>query len=110
MSPDMIRHLTAGACFLAGIWLHYAGSVDFGLGLFLWLGLAAGMGYFIAQPWVVVFAPLPWILGIGAGVLSGRYDDFGEGWFVSFILSTIAGIIGMILGAAIRGNRRDPTA
>jgi hypothetical protein len=100
VNRDVFRSAIAAGCVVGGIWIHYSGNIDFAPGTILWLLLAAGAGYMRPLGWMVVVAPIPWIVGVGGGVLTGRYDDFGEVWYVAFLFSTIAGLIGVIIGAA----------
>jgi hypothetical protein len=106
--PMVLRAAIAIGCVLGGIWLHYAATVDFGLGLVLWLGLATGAGFMLPYWWIVAIAPIPWLAGVAGGVLLGQHDDLGGAWALSLIFSTLAGVIGVVLGAAVRGGRRDP--
>jgi hypothetical protein len=102
MTQDAFRSLIALGCVIGGIWIHYSGSIDFAPGMLIWLLLAAGAGYMRPFGWMIAIAPVPWIVGVGGGVLTGQYDDLGDVWYLAFFVSTVAGIIGVIIGAAAR--------
>jgi hypothetical protein len=101
------RYAVALGCLAGGVWLHFAATISFGIGLFLWMGLAAGIGFMLPRLWVVALAPAPWLVGVLGGVMIGQHESLGDVWFVSLVMSVVAGVIGMVLGAAIRGGRRD---
>jgi hypothetical protein len=108
LHQNAFRNSIAVGCLAGAIWLHYAGTIDFLPGMVIWLLLAAGAGYMVLRGWFIAVAPLPWIAGIGGGVLTGRYESLGEAWFMSLLISTIAGVIGIIIGAAARQGRGRP--
>jgi hypothetical protein len=105
LNQAAFRRSIAFGCVAGGIWLHYGGNIDFAAGMILWLLLAAGAGYMRPFGWTVAIAPIPWLLGVGGGVLTGRYDGFGDVWFVAFLVSTLAGVIGVIMGAGAARSR-----
>ncbi|HEU5423451.1 MAG TPA: hypothetical protein VFU72_07935, partial [Nitrolancea sp.] len=52
--------------------LHYAGN-PFTLSVALWFLLAVAIGVILPRWWIVCLTPLPWLLGIGLGLVTGRY-------------------------------------
>ncbi len=74
------------------------------MGVVIWLLLAMGAGFMRPTGWLLMAAPVPWIAGVGIGVLTGRHDSFGELWLLPFLLSTLAGLIGITFGVAARKN------
>lgn len=106
MRNDPLRTLIAAGCLLGGIGLHLNAGIDFVFGAVLWLILAATIGYMLPYGWMVLVAPIPWLVGVAGGVLVGLHPaGFGEAWALPLFLSTIAGAIGVIFGAAARRNQ-----
>lgn len=104
---DQIRLMIAAGCLLGGIGIHFSGSVDFIIGVVIWLALAATIGYMIPYGWMVLVAPIPWLLGVGGGVLVGQHEELGQIWALPLALSTLAGVFGVIFGAAARRNQNQ---
>lgn len=103
---DPVRTLIAAGCLLAGIGLHLNAGFDFVFGAVLWLILAATIGFMVPSGWMILVAPVPWLVGVAGGVLVGLHSaGFGEAWALPLVLSTIAGAIGVIFGAAARRNQ-----
>lgn len=108
MRNETIRTAIAAGCIAGGTVIHFAGTVVFTLGVFLWLLLAMGAGYMRPSGWMLLAAPVPWIVGVGGGMLVGQHDSLGEVWLLPFLLSLAAGVIGIIFGVAARkGNTRS---
>ena len=105
MTSDAYRNAIALGCVLGGIWIHYSGTLIFTLGVLLWLLLAMGAGFMRPSARMLLVAPVPWIAGVGGGMLTGRHDSLGELWLLPLILSTLAGVIGIIFGVAARRGR-----
>jgi hypothetical protein len=99
------RIVVAIGCILGGIYIHLTGAIPLAPGLFVWLLLAAGAGYMIASGWLLLVAPVPWIIGVAGGTLIGQHDAFSEFWFIPLLLSTAAGAIGATAGIAARKNK-----
>jgi hypothetical protein len=102
---EQFRTAIAAGCILGGVAIHYSGSIVFTLGVLIWLLLAMGAGYMRPTAWLLLAAPLPWLIGVGAGVLTGRHDALGDVWLLPFLLSTVAGLIGIVFGVAARRGR-----
>ncbi|HEU4793568.1 MAG TPA: hypothetical protein VFS96_07910, partial [Nitrolancea sp.] len=49
----------------------------------------------------LLLAIVPWLLGVGGGLVTGRYVYLGEFWQFIFLLSVGTGLIGISLGLAI---------
>jgi hypothetical protein len=108
LTGETYRTAIAAGCILAAIFIHYSGTVVFTLGVVIWLLLAMAVGFMRPTGWMLLAAPVPWIVGVGGGMLTGQHDSLGEVWLLPFLLSTIAGVIGVIFGvAARRGNTRS---
>lgn len=108
MNNETFRTTIAVGCILGAIVIHFTGTIVLTLGAFIWLLLAAGAGYMRPTGWLLLVAPLPWLIGVVGGTLVGQHDSIGQYWFVPFLLSTIAGLIGVIFGVAARkGNTRS---
>lgn len=107
MSNEIFRTAIAAGCVVGATVIHFTGTVIFTLGVILWLLLAMGAGYMRPTGWMLLVAPVPWIVGVGGGMLVGQHDSLGEVWLLPFVLSTAAGVIGIIFGvAAWKGNTR----
>jgi hypothetical protein len=107
LNNETFRTAIAAGCVMGAIVIHFTGSVVFTVGVILWLLLAMGAGYMRPSGWMLLLAPVPWILGVGGGMLAGQHDSLGEVWLLPFLLSTAAGVIGIIFGVAARkGNTR----
>jgi hypothetical protein len=105
---ETFRTAIAAGCILGGVFIHYSGTIMLTLGVFIWLLLAAGAGFMRPTGWMLLAAPIPWLVGVAGGALVGQHDSIGEFWFVPFLLSTIAGAIGVTFGVAARkGNTRS---
>jgi hypothetical protein len=108
VTNETYRTAIAAGCILGGIYIHYSGTVVFTFGVFLWLLLAAGAGYMRPTGWLLLVAPVPWIVGVGAGMLTGQHEPLGGAWLLPFLLSTVAGAIGVTFGVtASKGNTRS---
>ena len=102
MSQESVRNVVAAGCLIGGIVIHYSGGLNFGVGLMLWFILAATMGYMRPFPWIIVAAPLPWLIGVVGGVATGTHETLGDAWYIPLALSTIVGILGIIFGVSAR--------
>jgi hypothetical protein len=100
-----LRFAIAIGCILGGIYIHLTGTIPLAPGVFVWLLLAAGAGYMIPTGWLLLIAPVPWIIGVAGGTLLGQHDAFSEFWFIPLLLSTAAGAIGVVFGVAARKNK-----
>ena len=105
VSGEGFRTAITIGCILGAIYIHYSGTLPFAMGAVIWLVLAMGAGFMRPTGWLLLTAPIPWLAGVGGGVLIGRYDSLGEGWLLPFAVSTLAGVIGIIFGAAARRGR-----
>jgi hypothetical protein len=105
---ETFRTAIAAGCILGAVVIHYSGTIMFTLGVVIWLLLAMGAGYMRPSGWLLLTAPAPWILGVGGGMLTGQHETLGEFWLLPFLLSTLAGAIGVIFRVSARrgGQRR----
>lgn len=69
----VLRLAVALGCLFASAWPHYAGRSSFARAFWLLLALAGAGGLMVARWWVLLFAPIPWLVGVGHGVYAGRY-------------------------------------
>jgi hypothetical protein len=99
-----VRTAIAASCIIGATAMHFFGNIVFTLGVVIWLLLAMGAGFMRPTGWLLLAAPVPWLMGVGLGVLTGRQDSFGEVWLLPFFLSTAAGLIGVTFGVAARKN------
>ncbi len=107
VNQETFRTAIAVGCVLGATIIHFTGTIVFTVGVILWLFLAMGAGFMRPSGWMLLVAPLPWIVGVGGGMLIGQHDSLGEVWLLPFLLSTAAGAIGIIFGVAARkGNTR----
>lgn len=94
-----MRWIIVALFILGAAALHYIGGlVSFGIGL--WFLLAVGIGFVLGRWWALLLAIVPWLLGVGGGLITGRYAYLGESWQFIFLLSTGTGLIGISLGLA----------
>lgn len=104
-----MRWIVVSLFVLGAAALHYIGDpVSFGTGL--WFLLAVGIGFALGRWWALLLAPIPWLLGVGGGLITGRYAYLGEFWQFIFLLSVGTGLIGISLGLAIHGITARRTA
>ena len=105
MESQTYRTVIAIGCIAAATVIHFLGTIAFVVGVVIWLLLAMGAGFMRPSGWLLLAAPVPWLVGVGIGVLTGRHESFGEYWLLPFLLSTIAGAIGITFGVAARKNK-----
>lgn len=107
MTSEAFRTAVAAGCILGATLIHYSGELAFVIGVVVWLLLAMGAGFMKPTGWLLLAAPVPWLVGVGGGMLTGQHDSLGEVWLLPALLSTAAGLIGVIFGVAARkGNSR----
>jgi hypothetical protein len=92
--------MLAGALTLAAAGLMYIG-IPFGLGLVVWFFLALAMGLAVGRWWALVLAAIPWPLGAGGGLLTGRYAYLGDGWEAIVALIIGIGLMGITTGVLL---------
>lgn len=68
----------------------------------LWFLLAVGIGLVLGRWWALLLALILWPLGVGTGLITGRYAYLGEYWQVFFLLSVGISVVGIGVGLAIR--------
>ena len=86
---------------------HYLGpSIMLGMGL--WLLRAIGVGLLLTRWWALVLAAIPWPLGVGAGLITGRYAFLGEFWQIPAAFSMMLGVIGITTGMLLDRVLRRP--
>lgn len=106
---EAMRWMLVAIFILVAAALHYVGGpVPYGIGL--WFLLAVGIGFLLGNWWVLAFAPVPWLLGVGGGLVTGRYAYLGEFWQFIFLLSAGTGLIGISLGLSIHAATARWTA
>lgn len=105
VSSYVFGTVIAIGCIACAALIHFLGTLPFVIGVVIWLFLAMGAGFMWPTGWLLLAAPVPWVAGAGMGVLTGRHESFGELWLVPFLLSTVAGLIGITFGVAARKNR-----
>ncbi len=75
--------------------LHYLGGQVFGVALVVGLGCAA-----------LALAAVPWPVGVGPGLDTGRYAFLGDFWQVVALISVLVGLGGIGFGLFLyRGSR-----
>ena len=78
----------------------YSGiPVRWGLGV--WFLLALGIGLLLARWQALLLAAIPWPLGIGVGLITGRYAFLGEGWQLPAFISLATGLLGIAAGLGL---------
>lgn len=108
VNNETFRTAVTAGCIIGATIIHFTGTIVFTVGVVIWLLLAMGAGYMRPTGWLLLAAPVPWIVGVGLGMLTGRHESLGEVWLLPFLLSTAAGVIGVIFGVAARkGNTRS---
>ncbi len=100
--PAGVPRLAVVLCFLlVAVWSHYMGGPLFGAGLLLCFLLAVGIGLAWPAPWSLPLAALPWPVGVGAGLITGRYLFLGEFWQLVWLISALTGLLGIAVGIAL---------
>lgn len=86
---------------VAAILLHSGLGPGLMASLGLWFLAALAIGA-LARRWeTLALALLPWPLGIGLGLATGRFLFLGDAWQVTAALSACAGLAGIALGVAL---------
>jgi hypothetical protein len=110
--------LVAVAVFvLSATILHYSGGPFFGVSLILWFLLALGIGLMLPRWWSFSLAAIPWPVGVGLGLVTGRYTFLGDFWQVVALTSVLVGLGGITIGRGLRlrtgttaASRRRPVS
>lgn len=66
--------------------------------LVLSFGLAVAIGVVLRTWWAMVFAAIPWPLGLGIGLATGRILFLGEAWQSAAITVSGVGALGVASG------------
>lgn len=82
----------------------YAG-IPFGLGLIVWFVLALAIGYISGRWWALFLAVVPWPLGVGGGLLTGRYAYLGDSWEAIATMIVGMGLVGIAIGLLVHLSR-----
>lgn len=90
-----------GLLVLLAAGAHYVGD-PYGLSLALWFVLAVAIGVILPRWWILGLAVIPWLLGVGVGLATGRYLYLGDGWQAAAIISVVVGMAGMGVGVMAR--------
>jgi hypothetical protein len=100
--PKRQRSLAAALLLvLAATMLHSIGGPLQG-GLVLWFAMALGIGLVLGRWWALLLAAIPWPLGVGVGLGTGRYAFLGEAWQGVAAVSMLTGLAGIALGVRTR--------
>ena len=67
-------------------------------GAAVWFVIAAGIGLSLARLWAPLLAAIPYPLGIGLGLLTGRYAYLGEFWEAIALVTVAVGLLGIAIG------------
>ncbi len=86
---------------------HYIGG-SFWVGVALWFELAFAIGLVLARRWALLLAAVPWPVGVGLGLATGRYLFLGEAWQFAALISVGVGLIGIALGIVVRRVLHHP--
>lgn len=86
--------------------LHYIGGRVFGMALAVWLVCAVGIGFVLRRWWALALAAIPWPVGVGVGLATGRYAFLGEFWQLAALISMLVGLGGIGLGLLLYRGRR----
>lgn len=85
----------------AAVILHY-GWEPFWPAMVLWFGFALVIGLLLGRWWAILLAAVPWPVGVGIGLATGRYLYLAEAWWAVMLLSMAIGAVGIALGIGIR--------
>lgn len=66
--------------------------------LAVWFGVAVGIGLVLSRWWALLLAAIPYPLGVGAGLITGRYLFLGEAWKAIGITTIVVGLVGIATG------------
>ena len=58
----------------------------------------------VASWWALILAAMPYPIGIGAGLITGRYAFLGEGWL---LVALVTAVIGPLWGSRLACFSRD---
>ena len=67
-------------------------------GLAVWFVLAIGIGLELARWWALLLTAIPYPVGIGVGLMTGRYAFLGEAWEAVAIMTVVIGLTGIVIG------------
>ncbi len=95
------RSTSALVLALGAVVLHTGQGPAFGVALLLWFCAALGIGLVLPRWWALLLAALPWPIGVGIALATGRYAFLGEGWQLAALLSVVTGLSGIALGVVI---------
>ena len=102
-----LRLTTALVLLLGAVTAHYTGG-SFWVGVVLWFALASAIGLVLGRWWALLLAAVPWPVGVGLGLATGRYLFLGEAWQFTALISVEAGLIGIALGVVVRRVLQRP--
>ena len=86
---------------------HYVGGL-FWVDVVLWFELAFAIGLVLARWWALLLAAVPWPVGVGLGLATGRILFLGESWQFAALISVEVGLIGIALGIVVRRVLHHP--
>jgi hypothetical protein len=104
-----IRLLTVASLTLWVAWLYARADP---LATFLWLSAALLIGFVLDRWQTLAVAPIPWLIGISAAILTGDYQHLRHWEAVSEpiegVRSLAIGLFGIAVGLGLRRWNRSP--
>lgn len=101
MLAEGIRFAAALTVLGGAIVLHAGAGPPFRGALVAWCCSAVALGGILRHWWALGLAAVPWPVGLGIGLLSGRYAFLGENWQLSAAISALVGAGGIALGVIL---------
>lgn len=68
---------------------------------FVWVLWGVLIGYLLRRWWAVLLGFVPWPLGLGVGLWTGRYPFLGDAWQVVGVVSILLPLIGILVGVSL---------
>lgn len=94
--------MTPRVLIALGLVLIAAGQIYIGTSVWpsmaVWFALAVGIGLVLARWWALLLAAIPYPVGIGAGLITGRYAFLGEAWEAIALTTVVVGLAGIAIG------------
>ena len=67
----------------------------------VWFAVAVSIGLVLARWWALLLAAIPYPVGIGAGLITGRYAFLGEAWEAIALTTAVVGLTGIATGVLL---------